>query len=373
MRTDLHLRSASFALLSLLSSVFTAGAQTIDDDLPLPRWDQRPPLVNGAPVPLGPGSQFNSLLPGESLVPSLPEDPGALQFGPRLMDTPSSLNPQFGATDLSLFLPGSLLQQARPAQTPRVPTPVMALKDLPADIIASLDDSPANDYLIDPQNLVPEIARADIERLLEFHNSDARIRLHILVLDADQKLPDTLDPATIAHGALGRQHSCLAIYPLGEPWRARVLLSRPLHAAAKPDMLMDMVADCIRDAQEADEPMEQFHRYTVRLSTRLFWLQKSIPTTPASQAASPTLREVTAGGESPAPLYLWLNSPVTKIVLSGIAVLGLGWLLLRKVIKPRLARQAGSEVWMLPEHETKARLGGAFSAGAGAALSYKKV
>ncbi|MES2595138.1 MAG: hypothetical protein V4662_07380 [Verrucomicrobiota bacterium] len=371
MRIDLQLRRASFALLSLLGAAVTSSAQSIDEELPLPRWDQRPPLVNGAPIPQEPGSQFNSLLPGESLVPSLPQDPGALQFGPRLMDTPSSLNPQFGATDLSLFLPGNLLQQARPAQAPRVPTPVMALKDLPAEIIASLDDSPANDYLIDPQNLVPEIARADIERLLEFHHSDARIRLHILVLDADQKLPDSLDPATIAHGALGRQHSCLAIFPLGEPWRARVLLSRPLHAAAKPDLLMDMVADCIRDAQEADDPMEQFHRYTVRLSTRLFWLEKSIPTTPFPKTAGPSLREVTGGGEAPTPLFQWLTSPITKVVLSSMAVLGLGWLLLRKMMKRRQQGQANSQVWMLPEPEIKPRLGGAFSAGAGAAMSFK--
>ena len=368
MRTDLHPRHLPLALLvALLGAV---QAQTIDDELPLPRWDQRPPLVNGAPVmPNGPGSSFNSLLPGESLVPSLPEDPGALQFGPRLMDTPSALSSQFGPTDLSLFLPGNLLQQARPAQAPRVPTPVLNLKNLPTDIIALLADSPANDYLIDPQNLVPEIARADLERLLAFHASDARIRIHLLVLDADQKLPDSVDPASIAHGVLTRQPSCLAIYPLGEPWRARVLLSRPVHAAAKPDALTAMAADCIQDAQQTDEPADQLHRYAVRLSTRLFGLQQSLPVPGA--AASPAMREVTGSGEAPSGLTLWLTSPVTQVVLSCIAVFGLGWMLLRKLMKRHQRRTASGQVWMLPEHESRPRLGGAFSAGAGTMVSYK--
>lgn len=369
MRIDPHLKIAAWVLLSLQAAALTTRAQTIDEDLPLPRWDQRPPLVNGAPLPQEPGSQFNSLLPGEFLVPSLPEAPGALQFGPRLMDTPSSLTP-FGATDLSLFLPGSLLQQARPAEAPRVPTPVPALKDLPASVIAELSSAPAEDYLIDPQNLVPEIARADLERLLEFHNSDARIRLHLLVLDADQKLPDSVDPSTIAHGALELQHSCLAIYPLGEPWRARVLLSRPVHAATKPDLLMDMVADCIRDAQQTDDPVEQFHRYTVRLSTRLFGLQNSLSTASAPAAASPALSEVTAGGAPPTALLLWLTSPITKSVLTTLAVLGFAWLLLRRILKRHKHREDSGHVWMLPEHPTTPSLGGAFSAGAGAQISF---
>lgn len=370
MRADLHLHRLSLALALLAGLLGTARAQTIDDDLPLPRWDQRPPLVNGAPVAPGPGSSFNSLLPGESLVPSLPEDPGALQIGPRLMDTPSALSSQFGATDLSLFLPGNLLQQARPAQAPRVPTPVLSLKDLPADLIAALPDSPANDYLIDPQDLVPEIARADLERLLAFHASDARIRLHLLILDADQKLPDSVDPATIAHGVLTRQPSCLAIYPLGEPWRARVLLSRPVHAAARPDALTALAADCIQDAQQADEPAEQLHRYAVRLSTRLFGLQQSLPVPGA--AASPAMREVTAGGaEAPGGIVLWLTSSVTQVVLAGIAACGLLWMLVRKLMKRHQRRTTSGQVWMLPEREPRPRLGGAFSAGAGAVISLK--
>jgi len=369
-RTDLQLRRLPLVLLAGLLGA-ASQAQTIDDELPLPRWDQRPPLVNGAPVlPTGPGSSFNSLLPGESLVPSLPEDPGALQFGPRLMDTPSTLNSQFGATDLSLFLPGNLLAQARPAQAPRVPTPVLNLKDLPADVIATLADSPANDYLIDPQNLVPEVARADLERLLEFHASDARIRIHLLVLDADQKLPASVDPATIAHGVLTRQASCLAIYPLGEPWRARLLLSRQVHATAKADALTALAADCIQDAQQTDEPADQLHRYAVRLSTRLFGLQQTLPV-PGAATTSPAMREVTGSGEAPSGLMLWITSPVTQIVLSCIAVLGLGWMLLRKLMKRHQRRTTSGQVWMLPEHEARPRLGGAFSAGAGAMVSYK--
>lgn len=342
-------------------------AQSIDEELPLPRWEREAPRVDAS----DPGNAFNSLLPGETLVPALPEEPGMLRFGPRLNDTPTSLSPQIGPTDLSLFLHGSLLQQAKPAQAPRVPTPVMALRDLPADLTKTLTESPANTYLIDPQNLLPEVARGDLERLLDFHAGDARIRFYLLVLDADQKLPDTIDTALIAYGALTRYPSCLAIYPLGEPWRARVLLSPSVHDTASHETLLEMAADCIRDAQQADDAEEQLHRYAVRLSTRLFWLQKSMPEKPVAHVGvSPSLREITSADAAPKTallLPLW-----SKLLLGCSATLLILWLSMRHLVMRRTQPTTTGQVWMLPEVEAQPRLGGAFSAGAGAVLSYKR-
>jgi hypothetical protein len=352
---------------AIMAMLCTATAQSIDEELPLPRWEREAPRVDAS----DPGTAFNSLLRGETLVPALPEEPGMLRFGPRLNDTPTSLSPQIGPTDLSLFLHGSLLQQAKPAQAPRVPTPVMALRDLPVDITKDLTESPANTYLIDPQNLLPEVARGDLERLLDFHAGNARIRFYLLVLDANQRLPDTIDPALIAYGALTRYPSCLAIYPLGEPWRARVLLSPSVHDAASPETLLEMAADCIRDAQQADDADEQLHRYAVRLSTRLFWLQKSMSEKAVVHVGvSPTLREITSADKAPRPaliLPLW-----SKLLLGCSAALFILWLSLRHLVMRRTPPATAGQVWMLPEAEAQPRLGGAFSAGAGAVLSYKR-
>jgi len=369
---SLHVRidPARVGIAAMMAMLCTASAQSIDEDLPLPRWEREAPRVDAS----DPGNAFNSLLPGETLVPALPEEPGMLHFGPRLNDTPTSLSPQIGPTDLSLFLHGSLLQQAKPAQAPRVPTPVMALRDLSADLTKALTESPANTYLIDPQNLLPEVARGDLERLLDFHAGDARIRFYLLVIDADQKLPDSIDPALIAYGALTRYPSCLAIYPLGEPWRTRVLLSPSVHDVSSHETLMEMAADCIRDAQQADDADEQLHRYAVRLSTRLFWLQKAMPEKAMPHVGvSPSLKEITSGQETLGSVSM-LRLPLwSKVLLGSSAILLTLWLSLRHLVMRRTQPTTTTgQVWMLPEAEVQPRLGGAFSAGAGAVLSYKR-
>jgi hypothetical protein len=355
------------ALAALFACVCSASAQNIDEELPLPRWEREAPRVNTS----DPGNAFNSLLPGESLVPALPEEPGMLHFGPRLNDTPTALNSQI--TDLSLFLHGSLLQQSKPAVAPRVPTPVMALRDLSSEHIQALADSPANTYLIDTQSLLSEVAKGDLERLLAFHAGDARIRLYLLVLDSDQKLPDTVDPATIAYGALTRSPSCLAIYPLAEPWRARVLLSPSVHDIASREILMEMAADCIRDSQQADEPDEQLHRYAVRLSTRLFWLQKSMPEKAETRIElSKALKEIEPLRETATGGILWPLPFWSKVLLVGSAALLILWMALRHLVLRRTRSSQEGQVWMLSEPEVQPRLGGAFSAGSGALLSYKR-
>ncbi len=358
-------------MLPTLLCLGTAAAQSIDEELPLPRWEKEPPVMKSEA-----GDHFNSLLPPDPLLPALPAPQGLLQSGPRLGDTQPSLMPGYGdlgPMDLSLFLHGSILQQQsqRPARTP---TPALALRDLPQDIVHSLLDAPVNELIIDPQNLIPEIARGDLERLLAFHASESSIRLYMLVIDADQKLPDTLDVSRLAHGALSRQPSCLAIYPLGEPWRTRLLLSQSVHTAATSSGLADMAADCIRDAQQADDEAAQIQRYAVRLSTRLFWLQKSLVLSPNKVAASgPHLLEVVGQDTSSEPpsgaidLRLWLAlAAIAVSLLALIAILRLK----RQSASSR--KSTHSHTWILLEPETSPRLGGAFSGGAGAVVSFKR-
>ncbi len=375
MRSSLHATRAlcqgwTAAGVFFLISAWSWG-QNIDEELPLPRWEQEPPSLHD---PNSPGSQFNALLPG-SIIPAPPIDKESPHLGPRLEDAPEDLTRQIGPTDLSLFLHGSLLGSSRPSQAPRAPTPALSLRDLPTALLPSLHDSPSNEYLIDPQNLVPEVARGDLERLLAFHASDARIRLYLLVLNADQKWPAEADPALIARGALSRQNACLAVYPLGEPWRARLFLSQTVHQSAAQESLIEMAGDCIRDAQQVEEAAEQLQRYVVRLCTRLYWLQSSLP--PAEnpvlpQSSSRPLREISSEATpsnffTPDQRHLSL---LGALLGSALLLLLIGQSLRRW--QQRRFQHSSTCVWVLPEPEILPRLGGAFSAGAGAHLHYKR-
>lgn len=336
-------------------------AQSLDDDLPLPRWEDEPTAMPS-------GSQFNSLLPSDSLT--APSD--FLPSGPRLTDSPPVLMPgysELAPMDLSLFLHGSIMGSAPVAKTPHLPTAAMALKEVPAEVLSGLAQSPANELLMDPLTLLGEIPRQDVERLLEFHAKEAKVRLYLLVIGADQKLPSSLTLDRLAHGALTRQHSCLAVYPLGEPWRARLFMSRSVHQFIEVQNLAELAADCIADAQQTEEPTAQLQRFSVRLSTRLFWLEKSL----AGTGAQTTLQEVAATSEaslsqasesSTTQTLAWIGAALGVVCMLTLAAF---WLKLHAKKK----RPDEAFVWVLPDPEVLPRLGGAFSGGSGAICSFK--
>jgi len=317
----------------------------------------------------------SSLLPSESNL--LPPPSGVLGLrdsGPRLADGPPTLlhgYSELGPHDLSLFLHSGILQQQTSAATLTKPTPVMSLRDLPREILLQTHTAPANEYLLDPQTLVPEIPRVDLERLLEFHAASARIRLYLLVLDTHQKLPESTNLDAVAHGALTRQRVCLAVYPLGEPWRARFLVSQAVHQFVPSASLADLAEDCIKDALQATDAAQQLQRFTVRLSTRLFWLEKSLPA-PVPNSPPAPLHEVSA--QAPAITAAVLGQPYSLvaagIMLAGVTLLGTGIAVFR-LLRARRDRQAETCVWILPDPEVIPRLGGAFSGGAGAVISFR--
>lgn len=364
----------------LISGPVLLRAQTIDEMLPLPKWENEPAPVASTPSPEL-GAHFNNL------IPPPPELPTGLESGPRLGEGPPSVLPGYSAlssNDLSLFLRGGMLDHSSQPGAPRpptpAPTPVMKLREAPADVLRRLEDAPANEYLLDPFDLVSEITKEDVLRLLEFHASSAQIRLYILVLEADQKLPAGVNLDRLAHGALLRQRACLAVVPLGEPWRARFLVTDGVRNALPASRLAAMAEDCIHDAQQASDGSGQVQRLAVRLSTELFKLERSLPppasTAPAHPMENLHLADVAAAsaGETTHPtgaqLPLWVWT-----VLGGLAfllTLGTSFCLFQIRRLRRLKRPAPqSHIWILPEPDIQPRLGGAFSGGAGSIMHYR--
>jgi hypothetical protein len=354
------------SLTLLASSGRVVLGQSIDEDLPLPRWEKDAPAV---PRNEEPGSQFNSLLPSDPFANDHFELPAS---GPRLSDAPPTLMPgysELGPMDLSLFLHGSILQSADQSAVMHRPTPVMDLRDVPSELLKGLTDAPANEYLMDPQNLTPEVTRIDLERLLEFHAKESLIHFYLLVLDTNQKLPDSAALDDLAHGALTRQKACLAVYPLGEPWRARIFLSPTIHGSVTSAMLTELAADCIQDAHQAQLSSQQLQRYAVRLSTRLFWLEKSLPA--VSAAPSTTSLQEVAASASPAILSHLLTTWALPLSIGGALLFLIALALILRARRSAPAMVEPTHVWILPDIEVIPRLGGAFSGGTSALISFK--
>ncbi|MDZ4286809.1 MAG: hypothetical protein U0984_02560 [Prosthecobacter sp.] len=337
----------------------------VDEALPLPQWSDE---ATGTDADLG--AQFNNLLPPP------PDLRRWVETGPLLENGPPTILPQYSDLsphDLALFLHGSILEPGQDSTAGVGPTPAVKLRDLPQNILLQTYQSGAQEYLIDPQTLVPEVARMDLARLLEFHGADSRIRLFLLVIDGDQKLPERVVLDSIAQGALTKLDACLAVYPLGEPWRARFLVSKSLHQAVPVQGLTELAEDCIHDAQRSADPAQQLQRFAIRLSTRLFWLEKDLPAGVVGQSSAP-LHEVAQG--SAAALAMAETAPrdgsAWLSVVRGIALLTLlgGGPALFFILRRRGRHHQFSHVWMLPDLDVPPRLGGNFSGGTSAVINF---
>lgn len=360
---------AAMGLIYLFNSSLQAN-----EEPPLPTWEREAVATPHAM----PGSQFPNLLPentsGDVSGGFFLQDPGILKSPPLLLN-----DADLSSHDLSLFLKGGLLNVPKDV-TVAHPTPSLALRDVPAFVLDSLKNSPVNEYLINPQSLVTEMPLLDLERLMQFHASECRIRLYILVLDRDQKLASmaALNPLIARLGT--DREICLAIYPLGEPWRARFMVSPLVSKTSSLASLAEMAQDCIDDAQQVNDAEQQLQRFAVRLSTRLFWLEKSLPAKGPEVATSKVVTQLTevatSVGIEPSystfalPLGEGLSAVVVTSVVSLAAVVGL-FLGVRFWMRFKAARKM-HPIWVLPEREVQPRLGGAFSGGAGAAIQYRR-
>jgi len=373
-------------LVLLLTLLCFAGNASAEDgqpvekaeehSLPLPRWSEQEL------------KKFRESLPGGNSPGVLPPKSGEsgsdinklintpLSSGPRLdhffNSRDSELSPRLQAEDMRLFLPEAILglPTQGPASAVQLPTPLASLKDVPREFLAACAQSLPKEYLIDPDQLVPEIQNHDMLRLLGFHAQDARIKLYVLVIGHDQKLPEGADLEKFASGSLLQSDACLVVYPLGEPWRTRLFVSRSIHNQISTEFLSETIQACLKESLQTSNVHDQLRRYTIHLSTRLFWLQKALGTAPSQETGTgQALAEFAPASKAPAmlspaglmPPAVWSATSVLLLGLTSIA--GRQWL--RRI---RLRRQ--HRIWMLAEPDTVPRLGGAFTGGGGAMIRY---
>jgi hypothetical protein len=371
---------------SLSASTDTDDSSFAEADLPLPVWDPQEwqrLAKESSPAILG------------GLVPTLGEEIGMSPhpLGPALSPKyPDAPPPLFGESDqalragLSLFLPEGLSfhTSSAAADQPTRPTPLHQLRDVTPEFLAAAKAWPTDDPLIDPDHALAETPAEDLRRFLGFHAEQAEIPITLIVLQSNEKLPASVTIDSFAQGSLSRRRSALLIYPLSEPWRARLFLPSAAHQAVSASYLHRLLEACLTEANRSSLPDDQLHDYVVQLSIRLFWLQKELAQSAPSSLAfadpkqTPPLAEV--GHDAPplpAPtaasshtLHLPPASVITIAILLGFLLAVAGRRILRNA-KANLKKRHHSRIWTLPDKETPPRLGGAFCGGSGAWGSWK--
>lgn len=374
-------RRAVFVILSC----FVAHGLKAQEELPLPQWSAEELRAFRDQNTHQPA--LEALLPERAELATGLEDllRGPVKSGPRLDDLPETLTgelqPRLTMDHMRSFLPDSHqssqeeVRSAHPAHG-GVPTAMTALKEVSPEFLKAASGMPGDLFFIDPDSHVPEMAAMEITRLLEFHARDAAIRLYVLVMGKNEKLPGNAPLDEVASGRLLKTNACLVVYPVGEPWRAQLFVSQPVLDVSSQSFFAETAAESVKQAVQASEAHDQLERYVVSLSTRLFWLQKALgkdlrhdaarsalrefPTSPLSPGASTAPPVQPASSASEIPWLLWL-------VLSGIAA-GAGWGSVRW--HRNRQQRLKSCVWILPEPETVSRLGGAFCGGGGGMVKF---
>ena len=358
------LRATSAGVLLSASSV---RADPRDSELILPRWEE---------TPLQSFSLGGSLFP-EGFTTDL-SSPALEGAGTRVEAVTSEFPAARPDQDLSLFLPDALLGKVISAQQEKRPTPSNELRECSAPFLAACRALSQHEHVIDPAGHMTKEQREDMSRFLDFHARDARVKAFVMVIGRDEKLPTIESLAEIASGALSNGDACLAVYPVGEPWRARLFVNERMGQIAGMGELNAMADDCARDAAQVRDSLEQLHRFTVRLSIRLFWLERLMTPkqplaetlafkshekhSPASTASPP--RRLAKATIDQARAIDWLS------VVLGVALSLAGGGLACAGLRMRHRRNLDL-VWLLPEIEIPQRLGGAFCGGGGATIQYR--
>jgi len=352
-------------------------ADAEEPGLPLPRWSEqelkrfRDSLPGGgSPGVLPPKSGGSASDINELINTPLSSAPRLEQF---FSNHDTTLPSRLQAEDMRLFLPEAILglpPQGEPGPV-QLPTPLASLKEVSPEFLTACAQSLPKEYLIDPDQLVPEIQNHDMMRLLGFHAQDARIKLYVLMIGHDQKLPEGADLEKIASGSLLQSDACLVVYPLGEPWRTRLFVSRSVHDQISTDFLSETIQACLNEALQSSNVHDQLRRYTIHLSTRLFWVQKAlVPDREGLPVKGHALAEFSSESKVPPVVSPITSLTSTLIWGSGtLLVLGLAGISWRRMVR-HLKHQKRGRVWTLAEAETVPRLGGAFTGGGGGMIRY---
>lgn len=369
----------AFWLFSFAYSFGDVPQSRGDDDndaLPLPRWSDEElrafrenlPFLGSSGRPDGgmetSVSDITTLL--STPIPSAP------RVGQSFDGTDSELLSRLRPEDMRLFLPESILgvsQLSEKTSAAQLPTPLSSLREVPLEFLAACDQAPEHEHLLDPEMLMPEMQAENMRRFLDFHGRDARIKLHILIMAKNAKLREGTDLGEVASGSLRQNDACLLVYPLGEPWRARLFVSKPVHTLTSASFLSETVQACVHEAMEVTDPHDQLHRYAVHLSTRLFWLQKAL----AADLDTVVRHEKSLAEVQAKPSLEAAASPPPSSMTAWVATCLIGGALLAFAghrAHRRLTRKHSNRVWILPEPDTVPRLGGAFTGGGGGMIRY---
>lgn len=225
-------------------------------------------------------------------------------------------------------------------------------------------------FLVDPQGLMPETERKDLEAFLDYHSGDASIDMFIYVFGGGQEIPSDVREEEVVERlySVGRP-AVVVYYYLGSPQRSTTYLSPIITDAVSAAEQRRALQSSVMRAFESTEPFEQLEAFLVQMSIRIYWMERMTEGTaietmeeiPGGAAARSFTRKAELDVVADTPLPPWVK------ISAGAAASAVGFLLF--VWSGFMWFRARAR-YVFPEFDVEPRLGGSHAAGIGAVISF---
>jgi hypothetical protein len=243
------------------------------------------------------------------------------------------------------------------------------LPQVPEKFLPAYFEKRPQSHLVDPQALLtPADSRARLA-FLDYHASDSAIDLFVYVFAGNQEIPSEIREEEVMERlfATGRP-AALVFYYFGAPQRSVVYLSPALTGSVSLTELRQMLEKSIMEASEMTAPAEQFEKFLVQASIRIYWLERLVSGEPAVAQTLPSAAPLSTSARRrlpPSAKFQRLQALAISYALPAAGLLGAGLIVF--IFSHWLRRRA---CYRFPEFEIEPRLGGSHAAGIGAVISF---
>lgn len=273
------------------------------------------------------------------------------------------------------WVPGAILLSADPIPA----EPLKVEQPKPEEIAEDLKPSPEilekflpayfaerpKTFLIDPQNLLSPTDYRDRLSFLNYHASDSSIDLFVYVIGGEQEIPSAVrEEEMIERFFSAGRPAAVVYYYLGAPQRSVVYLSPSITDAVSAADQRRALESSVMQAFEKTKPTEQFEKFLVQMSIRIYWMERMLAGESVAETVAPSASS-NAQDAMKSAKSLWLRNLAIRCAIPAAIILGafmtafgcLHWLRLRTRYR-------------FPEFEVEPRLGGSHAAGIGAVISF---
>jgi hypothetical protein len=220
-------------------------------------------------------------------------------------------------------------------------------------------------FLVDPQGLLSPSEYRDRLKFLEDHGKDSSIDLFVYLIGGEQEIPGAVrEEEVIERFFTSGRPATVIFYYLGAPQRSALYLSPSMTDLVTAAQQRRALESSVKHAFESTEPVEQFEKFLVQMSIRVYWMEPKFPVLPAAPEPTQAVgaeKKITGKSLILLGATEWVKR--YKIPICGVVVIFLsGFGLLRW--------WTGRVRYEFPVFEVEPRLGGAHAAGVGAVISF---